>query len=168
MKKIILALLVVVLIVSMCACGEANTSTKKTPLTSEEFTKILEDKGYIVKDLEVVPHNDFITDAKGTTDQDKNLKVQYYRCSVEKETKKLYKNVFDNTKVLPTSALERYTDEGENWTYLTSSDKGTYHIAMRIDDTLISGSCKEEYKEELIVLFKNLGYWVEPQPEDKK
>ena len=41
MKKIILALLVVVLIVSMCACGEANTSTKKTPLTSEEFTKIL-------------------------------------------------------------------------------------------------------------------------------
>ena len=167
MKKVIIVLLALIMLFSLAACGKEETSDKKTPITMSSFEAILKNKGFEVKELQIVPHNDLITKAKGISDKDKNLKLTIYVCSVETEAEKQYTNVYQNAKLMPSSALVMKTAKGENWSFFESTDKGTFKTAMRIDNILVFSSCDEKYKDELIELVKELEYWEDVKDEKK-
>ena len=167
MKKVIIVLIALIMLFSLAACGKEETSDKKTPITMSSFEAILKNKGFEVKELQIVPHNDLITEAKGVKDADKNLKLTIYVCSVETEAEKQYTNVYQNAKLMPSSALVMKTAKGENWRFFESTDKGTFKTAMRIDNILVFSSCDEKYKDELIELVKELEYWEDVKDEKK-
>ena len=168
MKKVISVIMALIMLLSLAACGQANnTSDKQTPILMSVFEATLKGKDYEVKKLEVVPHNDNITEAKGISVIEKSLKLTYYNCANEKEAQKQYSNRYQNAKVLPTSSLKMKTTKGENWSFFESSDKGYFNTAIQIDNMVVFGSCEEKYKDELIELMKDLECWVDVKEETK-
>lgn len=152
MKKSNILLFLAVCIFSLFfATGCGN----KTALTVDQFKSISEKAGYKVEEVKDFQLKDVqsVTLAKG-----KDYQVEFYQTNDNSSAVYLYninRDMFEKSKKNISS--ESSVSIG-NYAKYTLSSNGDYMVASQIDNTFVYAKVKEENKEKVKSLLKELGY----------
>lgn len=147
MKKFCKYLTLILIILTLSACGE------KKVLSTSEVLDELYDKGFTVIDVTSQMEDKNITHVSSANNG--NYQVEYYVFTSEEKAKKAYesnKEAFENNK---TKGKEK---NGKTYQKYTQKLSDTYNILVTTNNILIYSSVNIEYKNDLNRLIKDLGY----------
>ena len=133
----------------------ASGCGNKTALTAEQFKSISEKAGYKVEDVKDFQLKDVqsVTLARGN-----GYQVEFYQTNDKSAAVYLYninRDVFEKSKGNMSSES---SVEVANYAKYTLSSNGDYMVASQIDNTFVYAKVKDEYKDKVKNLLKELKY----------
>jgi len=150
-KGVIIPIICVLLIVFLLpACS------KKTAISAEDFAELMERKGFSVTDA--TDDSDDAFESVYTAISDDGYGILFIKFSSEKYARKFFermKEEFDEDAGSPVSEIS--LDFG-NSSYLEMSDKTTFYMVSRVDDTAVYTIAPVEFRGEIKDIVKELGY----------
>ncbi len=150
-KKLLIAVLAVVLTITLAACGT------KTPQTVEGFTDIMESDGFSVNDATVFSQTVVTADTVMVAMND-HFDIEFYEIDCNEtatEFFELNKDAFEKEDAIPTSTTEQ---SSSNFDYYDMTSDTGFHLVSRIDNTVVYCYTDEEYKDDVLKLVDTLGY----------
>lgn len=150
-KKLSLFLLVILLCVSLVGCGE------KVAKTPEEFNDFMESKDFTVADSTLFAQT-VVTAKTVLTALNDNYEIDFYELNCEETSKEFY-NL--NKEAFKSEDSSNFSTEvnGSNFDYFEMANDSGFRLTSRIDNTVLYCYTEVEYKDEIIKLVKELGYY---------
>ncbi len=151
-KAISFILLVAMLTIILSGCGGS-----RTPLSTDEFTQIMETVGFDVQDVTAD------TDTNGLGNAvliavGENYQIEFYELVDSETGEQLFgyeKAIFDEAESVKVLSTEMNVN---NYNYYAFTGGDTFYLIARIDNTLIYCVASNEYKSEIVDHIKALGY----------
>ena len=150
MKKFVSAICLL-----LCATGLAvlcaGCSMAKTPLTVNDFTAKMEEKGYEIE--EIVIDSLRVKSAKCAIGDEFN--VEFYLLSDVATAAEIYANRTEKAQSVGTGSY--YTKEGENYKTFSGTYEGEYYYVAYVDNTLLYIQAEKTQKDavkDIVDMFK--------------
>lgn len=160
MKSKISIVLVLVGVILLVIIGGVNILNKeKVAINTEEFKSIMENKGFDISDAtEQFSSYDYVEKVDIAIAEDKSYQIEFYTLSDTSTANYFYntnKTIFETSK---DGASSNSSKELKNYAKYTLTSGGKYKVVSRIDNTVIYVNVKEEYKDSVKSILKELGY----------
>lgn len=133
--------------------------SKKNPMSAEDFSAAMEEKGYTVTDITSQYESyQVIESALLAVNSDGSYQIEFYVLSEEKWAVNMYqKNVEIFQEQKSSVAVESSVDIGNHSRYNLVSG-GSYMLVSRIDNTLIYVKADGSHSDEIKEALKGTGY----------
>ena len=160
MKKFLEIFLVIIIILIVAVSGIALFTyfdQNKKPLTSDEFTSIMEGHDYIVSDIaNQVSEYDYVTEAYIASTN--NFQIEFYIFSTDDHALNFYdinKNNFGDYEDLTSTTTEVNIGNCSRYSLTTSSN---YMYVSRMGNTVIYIDVLNTYQDNVKSILSELGY----------
>ncbi len=151
LKKLSLLLIVILLCVSLVGCGE------KVAKTPEEFNDFMESKDFTVADSTLFAQT-VVTSKTVLTALNDNYVIEFYELNCNDTSKEFY-NLNKEAFLSEESSNTTTEITGSNFDYFDMTNDSGFRMTSRIDNTVIYCYTEAEYKDEVIKLVKEFGYY---------
>ena len=152
MRKVFSILVCLLLLVGLTGCG---CQKSKKPITSEDFSYIVQEKEY-----EVIDTNGMIDDGSANVAKaghKGDIVILFFVLSSEEKAIELYEKYEIEFKSEYSSG-ETISESGKNFSKYLQVSNGMISITSRISDTYIYINVSDDYEGEIKNLLKELGY----------
>ena len=158
-KSVMIIIAILLLIIVIVAAVFFNLNKEKKSITASDFYNIMKDKGYIVSNAnEQFSEYNYIKQVYLAADKDYKYQIEFYEISDNTNAVNFYENnklIFESSKGDSSS----YTDVSfKNYSKYTLSTDGKYKVLSRVNNTVIYLDVKNEYKNDVNKIIKELGY----------
>lgn len=139
----------------------------KSTITSEEFKKYIEAKGFNIYNAEEYLENnsytgylkDGLKSGYITNKNDENeYRINFYELKDENHTFYLYYDAILSTEKNNTGEFLEAKEENGNYYKYAALTNGYYEVIIKIDNTLIYGQIDANKRDELDSILNELGY----------
>lgn len=151
MRKIISVIAGLVLALNLTGCG-----SNAEPVTAEEFTAKMTEKGYQVVDATDKMEEGYVESVTVALKDD--FQIEFFVLpSSEQALNAYYENKAKFEEQKSTISANVNFNVGKVSNYRLSTDDG-YFVVSRIDNTFIYAAVEKKHKEEVSKIIKELGY----------
>ncbi|MBQ8249729.1 MAG: hypothetical protein IJY93_07625 [Clostridia bacterium] len=151
-KSVAVVMLIVSLILLLSAC-----TSDKTAKTADEFTTLMEGKGFTVLDVTEDTETNGLANAVLIAMND-NYQIEFYDLIDNESGEGVFYNnqdIFDSANSVKTMSTEVSTS---NYNYYSFTGGDEFYLIARIDNTMLYCVAAKDYKTEIKDIVKELGY----------
>lgn len=149
-KKITLILLITILCLSLTACSA------KEPLTTGDFTKIMENNDFTVVDSTLFVQ-ETVTAKTVLTALSDNYEIDFYELDCVDTAKDFFN--LNKEAFLSEDSSEYYAEvNGTNFNYFELTNDTGFRLVSRIENTVLYCYTDTEYEDDILEVVKELGY----------
>lgn len=132
----------------------------KTPVTEEEFSTAMENKGLEIYDATSQVQQDYFNSCLIAYNDE--LQVEYYSLTSESYAEQFYSSVVTSLREESAGTLEGLSNNKMvafgNYATFTQTNDGTYYYISRVDNTVVCVGVDEELKSDVEQLINIIKY----------
>lgn len=149
-NNIIRLFLCIVMVLGLTGC------LKKEKITQDVFKNVVETHGLTVIDKSIEFPDKMLLSYLSAANNE--YFIEYYEFDSEENASELYESNKIEIENSKGSSYSQTDLNGLNYQLYTLTSKGKYIFISRIENTILYSEVKEEYKDEIKEITKDLGY----------